>query len=61
MAIKDTVTRMEAAAYHNDRKRWMRLYVENRISYGKASTAWESGSRKRYQGVPCSCFECKVA
>lgn len=47
-----TISHLRIAGYDNDNATWMRLYVENRISYAVAKQAWADGVRMRNAGIP---------
>lgn len=49
---------MRYAAYHDDRKAWTRLYIENRVSFLRANEAWKSGVAAKERGIPCRCPDC---
>jgi len=44
---KQKLAHMRAAGYEDDRKKWMRLFTENRIGRAAAEEAWEAGRMKR--------------
>ena len=48
------IARLRIAGYDDDRKTWMRTYVENRIGYAVAQEAWQQGVALRQAGVPRS-------
>lgn len=52
------IASMRYAAYHNDRKAWTRLYVENRVGLMRANAAWASGIAAKERGIPCGCPDC---
>jgi hypothetical protein len=52
------LAQMRVAGYHEDRKSFLRLYVESRVSMCVANQAFANGQRLRAQGVPCSCPDC---
>ena len=45
--------------YHEDKKRYTRLIIENRISLPIAQEAYRQGIAKKRAGWKCECFECK--
>ena len=47
------------AGYHEDQKSFVRLYVENRISYQVAIASYRLGYQQKQNGMKCVCFECK--
>jgi hypothetical protein len=47
------------AGYHNNYKEFVRLYVENRISYSVASAEFIRGKHAKENGVSCTCPQCK--
>ena len=47
------------AGYHNDRKAYTRLFIENRINNITASNAYRYGELAREKGLKCECYECK--
>jgi len=46
------------AGYHDDKRRFTRLLIENRISRKAADEAWQQGQKQRVNGVPCGCYDC---
>ena len=50
---------LRVAGYHQDSGEFVRLYVENRISYAAAKVAYRDGARQRAAGIGCGCYECK--
>lgn len=59
MKRKDALTALRTAGYHDDRRTWTHLYVENRISFHVAENAWNDGRRAKIAGVKCNCHECR--
>lgn len=57
-AYHRAIESMRYAAYHDDRKAWTRLYVENRVGLARANAAWQSGIAAKERGIPCRCPEC---
>lgn len=53
-----TLHLMRIAGYHNDTKRFTRLYCESRISRPVADQAFQTGVKQRANGVLCNCSEC---
>ena len=49
---------IKVAAYHNDDRHVIRLYVENRISRAAMEQARADGQRAKAAGVRCLCREC---
>lgn len=49
---------MKVAGYHDDRKAFTRLLIENRVGRDAAARAFQVGQTARDRGVPCSCFDC---
>lgn len=47
MTRKEVLSCLKDCGAQNDRARWLRLYVENRVSYGVASKAWQDGAALR--------------
>jgi hypothetical protein len=52
------LARLKYAGYHNDSESFVRVYVENRISYQNALRQWNAGHQARLAGVGCNCQEC---
>jgi hypothetical protein len=52
---------MRIAGYHDDKRRFTRLLIENRISRKAADEAWQQGRRQYASGVPCACYDCNKA
>jgi hypothetical protein len=52
------IAQIKAAGYHNDQRKGMTLYVENRISYENYIQAYREGIRLRVAGVKCTCIFC---
>jgi hypothetical protein len=50
---------IRVAGYHEDYKRYMRIYVENRISHATAKKSFEDGLRMKREGARCDCSDCK--
>lgn len=59
MNHKAILAHIRAAGYHDDTKRFVRLYVEQRVSFKRAKAAFDHGRRIRESGHVCDCFECK--
>ncbi len=55
----DALVALAACGYHGDNGLWLRLYVENRVSYKNAQAAWAQGVRAREAGMTCGCWECR--
>lgn len=51
---------VKVAAYHNDRRAAMRLFVETRISWATYCEAWEKGQLAKRAGVACTCPDCQT-
>lgn len=59
MKRKDALNHIRVAGYHEDKKSFIRLKVENRVSNQCANDAYREGMRQRDAGVKCNCYECK--
>jgi hypothetical protein len=55
------LTKLRVAGYHADSASFVRLYVEERVSYGVAKEQFRIGAQMHTAGTPCDCFECKRA
>lgn len=55
----DIIRQIRYAGYHEDRARFTRLYIENRISLTVAHREYNTGRRMRENGIPCGCAECQ--
>jgi hypothetical protein len=55
------LTKLRVAGYHTDSASFVRLYVEERVSYAVAKEQFRIGSEMRNAGTRCDCFECKRA
>ncbi len=49
---------IKVAAYHNDERTALRLYVENRVSYEAFKVAMREGRQAKAAGMKCTCYEC---
>lgn len=49
---------MRIAGYHDDKRSFTRLLVENRINQKAAGEAWQQGRQQHANGVPCACYDC---
>ena len=49
---------MRIAGYHDDKCRFTRLLIENRISRKAADEAWQQGRKQHISGIPCACYDC---
>lgn len=54
------ITLVERTGYHGDQAEGTRLLIENRLSMEAYKRAWNAGSLKKKQGVPCHCHQCQV-
>jgi hypothetical protein len=52
------LARLKYAGYHNDYSTFVRVYVENRISYPNAISQYRAGIQARTAGIRCNCQEC---
>jgi hypothetical protein len=59
MKRKDVLASIRVAGYHADQRSFLRLYVENRVSFQAASEAYHEGARLKKAGMRCTCLECK--
>ena len=55
---KLTLDLIRIAGYHNDTKKFTRLYCESRLSRTIADHAWQVGAQQKLNGMPCHCAEC---
>lgn len=58
---KHALTYMQIAGYHNDKARFTRLYIEQRVSLSSAREAFAKGQQLKAGGMPCTCYECQKA
>ena len=58
MKRKQAIEDIKVAAYHEDIKQAMRIYVESRVSHRSYTLAVAEGRRLKAAGVPCSCHGC---
>lgn len=58
MTRKEALAAIKVAAYHENTKEMMRLYIENRISKKAYDEAVEKGRIAKLSGVGCSCYRC---
>ena len=58
MTRAQAINHIRIAGYHDDRARYARLYVENRISRTAAAQAFSDGRSLRAKGVRCGCNIC---
>lgn len=47
------------AGYHDDTGRFVRAFVEARVSRESMNKAWKAGVAAKANGVRCDCFYCK--
>lgn len=50
---------MRIAGYHDDKRAFTRLLIENRVSKKSADEAWQQGQRQKQAGMACACPSCK--
>lgn len=60
MKRKDALLAIRIAGYHDDKRAFMRLYTEHRISLAVAQEEYDRGASMKAAGVGCSCYECKA-
>ena len=53
------LARIKYSGYHRNSD-WLRIYVENRISYEAAQKAYHAGRQARDKGIACNCPDCKI-
>lgn len=58
MRIEQIISLMRIAGYHDDKAKFMRLYIEHRIAFAKAQSAFNEGRRLKQNGMRCTCHEC---
>lgn len=58
MKRADALFAIRYAGYHGDQRAFMRLHVENRISFKAAKDEFDLGARQRRDGVRCTCPKC---
>ncbi len=61
MKRDDAIVYMRIAGYHEDRKGFTRLLVENRVRREVADEAFAVGQKQRAAGMGCHCYQCKKA
>lgn len=54
------LAKFRVAGYHADSASFVRLYVEERVSYAVAKEQFRTGGEMCRSGVRCDCYECKV-
>lgn len=59
MTRKAALMEAKIAGYHDDTGRFVRAYVESRVSRQSMNEAWQAGVAARLNGVRCDCFYCK--
>lgn len=50
---------MRIAGYHDDRRKFTRLLIENRVKKEDADAAFATGQRLKAGGMACACPDCK--
>lgn len=60
MDRKQALAAIKFAAYHNDSREALRVYVENRISRAAYEKAWAAGVELKKGGMRCTCYRCKI-
>ena len=50
---------MRFAGYHDDKSKFYRLFVENRVSRAASDEAWIAGKQQKLNGIPCGCHQCQ--
>lgn len=55
----DVEQAIKVAGYHGDSGKFTRLYIDNRISHGRAMGYFRAGQKAKERGVKCSCKKCK--
>ena len=58
MKHKDALAWIRIAGFHDDKRAFTRLYVENRISFAVAQERFRAGAEARAAGVKCTCRDC---
>lgn len=58
MKRKDALAHIRIAGYHGDKRGFMRIYTEHRISLQVANAEYARGEEMKKNGVPCKCFDC---
>ncbi len=61
MKRADAIVYMRIAGYHEDRRRFTQLLIENRVNRTVADAAFAVGQKQRAGGMPCACHLCKKA
>lgn len=61
MKRADAIAYMRIAGYHEDRKRFTQLLIENRVRREVADQAFAVGQKQRAGGMGCACYQCKKA
>jgi hypothetical protein len=58
MKRADAIHAIRIAGYHEDKKRAMRVMIENRVSREAYDTAFIVGRKQRAGGMKCACPDC---
>lgn len=58
MTRTQAINHLRIAGYHDDRARFARLFVENRVSKQAANHAYNEGRALKIKGVRCGCNIC---
>jgi len=61
MKRADALAAMVFAGYHADRRTWVRLFCEHRISRSVADEAYRRGVQHKAEGRRCGCSDCTTA
>lgn len=46
------------AGYHDDKAKFTRLLIENRIKREVAEDQWSTGIKQKISGMKCGCYLC---
>ena len=60
MSKKEMVlAQLRIAGYHEDKKEFTKVYIDNKISMLLATEAYNSGIKLKQKGMKCTCSKCK--
>jgi hypothetical protein len=59
MTRKNALVNMQIAGYHDDKKAFTRLLIENSVNRDAADDAFHLGAKMKAAGTKCGCHLCK--
>lgn len=60
MKRADAIALIRIAGYHEDKRAFVRLYTENRVSFDVANDAYRRGQQQKANGLRCTCKQCNA-